>query len=145
MSRQKMRFAKLKPNGIKDATWRRLVEAWENGLSDREAAFYVSKHRECDEITAGDIQKWMLDNPEIKDLKTNLHSDILASAKINIKGAIADEQDVATSKWYLERKAANEFSTKQAVAFEGAIVELSLEEKEKKLQEIVEKFEKGEE
>lgn len=144
MSRQKLRFAKLKPNGIKDATWRRLIEAWENGLSDREAAFYVSKHHECDEITAGDIQKWMLDNPEIKELKVCLHSDLLSSAKITVADALRDN-DIKTAKWYLERKAADEFSTKQAVAFEGAIVELSLEEKEKKLQEIVEKFEKGEE
>ena len=144
MSRQKLRFAKLKPSGIKDATWRYLVEAWESGLSDREAAFYVSKRDECDEITTDDIQKWMQANPEVKELKTNLHSDILSDAKINIKGAIKDEKDVATSKWYLERKAANEFSTKQAVAFEGAVIEVSLEEKQKKLQEMVDKFENGE-
>ena len=140
MSRQKMRFAKLKPKKIKDATWRYLVEAWENGLSDREAAFYVSKHEDADEITTDDIQKWFVENPEIKELKVNLHSDILSSAKINVRGAIAEEKDVSTSKWYLERKAGQEFSTRQAVALEGAVIEVSLEEKEKKLREMVDKF-----
>ena len=139
MSRQKLRFAKLKPSGIKDATWRRLVEAWENGLSDREAAFYVSKHSACDEITTDDIQRWFIENPEVKELKVCLHSDLLSSAKITVADALRDK-DIKTAKWYLERKGADEFSTKQAVAFEGAIVELSLEEKEKKLQELVENF-----
>ena len=140
MSRQKMRFAKLKPSGIKDATWRYLVEAWENGLSDREAAFYVSKHEDADEITVEDIQKWMLDNPEIKELKVCLHSDLLSSAKITVADALRDS-DVKTAKWYLERKAADEFSTKQAVAFEGAVIEVSLEDKDKALREMVNKFE----
>ena len=52
----------------------------------------------------------------------------------------SDKENVKTARWYLERKAADEFSTKQAVAFEGAVIELSLEEKEKKLKELVEEF-----
>ena len=56
MSEERLRFAKVKPKELKDAAWRYLVEAWENGLSDREAAFYVSKKAECDEITAEDIK-----------------------------------------------------------------------------------------
>ena len=49
-----------------------------------------------------------------------------------------------SAEWYLERKAADEFSTKSAVAFEGAVVELSLEEKEEALKRLVETFGDGE-
>ena len=139
MSEERLRFAKVKPKELKDAAWRYLVEAWENGLSDREAAFYVSKHAECEEITAEDIQKWFKENPELKELKVNLHTDLLSEAKITVADSLK-ERDIKTAKWYLERKGAEEFSTKQAVAFEGAVIELSLEEKEKKLKEMVDKF-----
>ena len=47
------------------------------------------------------------------------------------------------AQWYLERKAADEFSTKSAVQFEGAVVELSLAEKEEALAKLVENFENG--
>lgn len=139
MSEVKVRFAKLKPSKLSDAAWGYLVEAWENGLSDREAAFYVSKHAECEEITAEDIQRWFKENPEVKELKVNLHTDLLSEAKITVADSLK-ERDIKTAKWYLERKGADEFSTKQAVAFEGAVIELSLEEKEKKLKEMVDKF-----
>lgn len=135
----KIRFAKQKPNGIKDVTWRYLVEAWENGLSDRQAAFYVSRHSSCDEITAEDIQTWYTKDPDLKDLKMNLADGLLSEAKITVADSLR-EKDIKTAKWYLERKGADEFSTKQAVAFEGAVIELSLEEKEKKLKEMVDKF-----
>ena len=66
-----------------------------------------------------------------------------ADAKLNVSQAIrAGKTKVA--QWYLERKASDEFSTKSAVAFEGAVVELSLEDKEKALKELVETFDNGE-
>ena len=143
MSRQKTRFLKYKPNGIKDATWRIVLEAWENGLSDREAAFRASKSNDADDIEAEDIRRWCKENGELAELRANLQSDLLSSAKITVADALK-EGDVKTAKWYLERKAADEFSTKQAVALENAVVTLSLEEKEKALQELVDNFENGE-
>ena len=143
MSRQKTRFLKYKPNGIKDATWRIVLEAWENGLSDREAAFRASKSSDADDIEADTIRLWCKNNPEIAELRANLQSDLLSSAKITVADALK-EGDVKTAKWYLERKAADEFSTKQAVALENAVVTLSLEEKEKALQELVDNFDNGE-
>ena len=142
MSRQKTPYARLKPKRIKDATWRAVIEAWENGLSDREAAFRASRREDTDDITAEDIRIWCKDDPEIGELRANLISDLLSSAKLTVADAVK-EGDVKTAKWYLERKAADEFSTKQAVAFEGAVIELSLEDKEKALKEMVEKFESG--
>lgn len=143
MSRQKVRFIQQKPKGIKDATWRAVIEAWENGLSDREAAFRASKREDADAITADDIRMWCKDDPKVGELRANLHSDLLSSAKLTVADALR-EGDVKTAKWYLERKAADEFSTKQAVAFEGAVIEVSLEEKEKALKELMEQFHNGE-
>ena len=146
MSKQKVRFIQCKPKGIKDATWQYVVEAWENGLSDREAAFFASKHEDSDEITAENIRMWCKDMPEVGELRANLQSDLLSRAKIKIAESLgaSDREAIRTARWYLERKAADEFSTKQAVAFEGAVVELSMEEKEKALKELMEQFHNGE-
>lgn len=135
-------FLKYKPKEVKDAVWSAVIEAWENGLSDREASFRASKAT-GEVIKADDIRQWIKDDAEIGELRASLQSDLLSSAKLTVADALR-EGDVKTAKWYLERKAADEFSTKQAVAFEGAVIELSLEEKEKALKEMVEKFHNGE-
>lgn len=144
MSDKNIPFIKLKPEKVEAATWCAVIEAWENGLSDREAAFRASKVGQ--HITADDIRQWIKDNPEIGELRANLHDELLSTAKITVAKALkrSDRDGLQTARWYLERKGGNEFSTKQAVAFEGAVVELSLEDKEKKLNEMVEKFERGE-
>lgn len=135
-------FLKYKPKEVKDAVWAIVIEAWENGLSDREASFRASRAT-GEDIKADDIRQWIKDDAEIGELRASLQSDLLSSAKLTVADALR-EGDVKTAKWYLERKAADEFSTKQAVAFEGAVIELSLEEKEKALKEMVEKFHNGE-
>lgn len=135
-------FIELKPKNVDTAAWGIVIEAWENGLSDREAAFRVSKTT-GKMLKASDIQTWYKDNPEIAELRANLMNELLASAKLTIAETLRDpdnKERIKTARWYAERKGADEFSTKQAVAFEGAVIELSLEEKEKKLQELVDKF-----
>ena len=135
-------FIELKPKNVDTAAWEIVIEAWENGLSDREAAFRVSKIT-GKMLKASDIQTWYKDNPEIAELRANLMNELLASAKLTIAETLRDpgnKERVKTARWYAERKGADEFSTKQAVAFEGAVIELSLEEKEKKLKELVDKF-----
>lgn len=134
-----MRFGKIKPENMTPLTWELVVNAWENGLSDREAAFYASLKGDT-EISAEELRQICKDYPEVGELKANLQSALCSEAKLAVADSLRD-RDVKTAKWYLERKAADEFSTKQAVAFEGAAIELSLEDKEKKLKEIVENFE----
>lgn len=145
MADKNVPFEWLKPEKVNTEVWLIVVESWENGLSDREAAFRASKlgHK----VTAEDIRKWCKDDPEIGELRANLLSDLLSSAKMTVAKSLkgSDRESIRTARWYLERKAADEFSTKQAVAFEGAVVELSLEDKEKKLKELVEEFGKEEE
>ena len=142
MSTKKVPYKNLKPKNVDDEVWASVVKAWENGLSDREAALLASRDTGT-MLKASDIAKWKKDNPDIAELQAFLEVAVRTDAKLNISEAIrAGKTKVA--QWYLERKAADEFSTKSAVAFEGAVVELSLEEKEKALKDLVEQFGHGE-
>ena len=137
--KKKGKFLALKPAYVSEEAWFAVIEAWENGLSDREAAFRASREGEA-LFTATDIKKWIKENPEIGELRGYLMDDLISPAKLNVSKSLKNGS-VQTSKWYLERKAADEFSTKSAVAFEGAVVALSLEEKEKALNEMLKDFE----
>ena len=130
-------FAALKPNEVSDKAWKAIIEAWENGLSDREAAFRASKVGEY--ITAKDIKSWIAKNPEIGELKANFEAELRGVAKDTVADSLRDG-DIKTAKWYLERKAADEFSTKAAIEFENA-VPVSLEDKEQALKQMIENFE----
>ena len=138
MSNVKVPYMGLKPKEISNTAWRTIVEAWQNGLSDREAAFRASRNSK-NFIKASDIQRWFRENPDIEELKLFLLDDLLSESKMTVADSIRC-RDVRTAKWFLERKAPNEFSTKAAIAFEGAAVELTLEEKEKKMQEFMDGF-----
>ena len=135
-------YAGFKPKKVKDEVWRAVISAWENGLTDREAAFRASKYTDTP-LTADDIRAWKKENPQISELCEMLKDDIKATAKTNVKKFL-DAGDDKMSRWYLEHKCPEEFSTKSAVAFEGAVIELSLEEKEKALKDLVETFSNGE-
>lgn len=138
----KVPYKGFKPKKVADSVWKAVIKAWENGLSDREAAFRASKETEA-MVTASDIKQWKKEDPQISELCEMLKDDIKATAKINAK-KLLDAGDDKTTRWYLEHKCPEEFSTKSAVAFEGAVVELSLDEKEKALKDLVETFKNGE-
>ncbi len=135
-------YKELKPKKVSDKLWLIVIKAWENGLSDREAAFRVSKEL-GKMISPSEIKEWKKQDPHISELCEMLKDDIKATAKMNAK-KLLDAEDDKMTRWYLEHKCPEEFSTKSAVAFEGAVVELSLEEKEKALKELVETFGNGE-
>lgn len=139
---KKIPFKSIKPKDVSDEVWTCVVEAWENGLSDREAALIVTRKTD-EEIRPSDIAKWKKENPEVAELQAFLEVSLRSDAKLNISDAIRSGK-TKVSQWYLERKAPDEFSTKSAVAFEGAVVELSLEEKERALKNLVETFGDGE-
>ena len=131
-------YGALRPQGVSTKAWNAIIEAWENGLSDREAAFRAVKYSKVP-IKESDIKAWMAENPDIQKLRDYLHSDLVAMARMNVAEEIRNG-NTAVSKWYLERKKADEFSTKAAVAFEGAVAELSLEYKQKQLEELMKEF-----
>lgn len=135
-------FIGYKPEKVNDDIWTAVIEAWENGLSDREAAFRASRYTNIP-LTANEIKQWKKDDPRIAELCEMLKDDLKATAKMNA-AKLLKQGDDKTTRWYLEHKCPEEFSTKSAVAFEGAAITLSLEEKEKALKELVEQFKHGE-
>ena len=135
-------FMNKKPEKVAAEVWEIVVEAWENGLSDNEAAFRVQKLLGKD-LKADEIRGWCKDYPEVGELRACLQNDLLSDTKLVIAKTIRDDsnkEQIKTARWYAERKGADEFSTKSAVAFEGAVVELSLADKEKALEEKMEEF-----
>lgn len=135
-------FLNKKPTKVAADVWEIVVEAWENGLSDNEAAFRVQKLLGID-LKASEIRQWCKDYPVVGELRAFLQNDLLTDTKLVIAKTIRDnknKEQIKTARWYAERKGANEFSTKQAIAFEGAVVELSLEEKERMLKERMDEF-----
>lgn len=136
-------YIELKPKDVKDEVWIAVVNAWSDGLSDREACFRASK--EMDVMLKPDqIRQWKKDNPEISELCEFLKDDLKATAKQNVARTLrSGDKDGKMSRWYLEHKCPDEFSTKSAVAFEGAVVDLSLEEKERALKEMLANFRNG--
>lgn len=142
MSTKKVPYANLKPKNVDAEVWTIVVEAWENGLSDREASLFVSKKLGI-YLKASEITQWRKDNPDVADLKEFLDQSMRMESKLTVNAAIKAGK-VKSAEWYLERKAADEFSTKSAVAFEGAVVALTMDEKEQELKKLVEKFEDGE-
>lgn len=141
MARVKTPYLEYKPKKLKDATWRAIISAWENGASDKEVSLILVKEgKKVDHLSATEVHQLYSTDKKVCDLKEMLNYDLVNAARQNIAKAVK-KGDVKSAKWYLERKAADEFSTKQAVAFEGAVIELSIEDKEKALKDMVEKFE----
>lgn len=136
-------FEQFKPKEMSEATWLGICDAWSNGLSDREVAFRVSKQT-GENITYDEIRRLVHEDKQIAELRENLMTDLVSDAKLNVAEAVRTG-DTATAKWYLERKAYDEFSTKSTVAFdEASRITLSIEDKEKALEELIESFENGE-
>lgn len=132
----------LKPNKVADSVWAEVIECWENGLTDRETAFRVSRDTE-DVLTVAEISRWKKEDPRVSELCEMLKDELKAIAKTNSAELLRAKDDKHT-RWFLEKRCPEEYSTKAAVAFEGAVVELSLEEKESALKEMVERFKNGE-
>lgn len=143
MADNKTPYLQLKPKGLDNRAWKEIITAWENGLSDREASFRASRDSEV-YITENDIKEIVASSPEIASLRDFLMTDIVSKAKMNIADNIR-QGNISTSKWYLERKAADEFSSKAAVAFEGAVIGLTMEEKQKEIDKLLEDFGVGSE
>lgn len=131
-------FRALKPSDISDVQWREIIDAWQNGLSDREAAFRASKIS-GKLVTEARIKQLIAESEDVTFIRDCSHSEILSKAKLNIKKSV-EAGNVSTSKWLLERKAPEEYSSKAAVAFEGAVASLSMAEKQEEMAAFMEQF-----
>lgn len=137
-SKENVPYKQFKPVDMPDAAWAEIVYSWENGLSDREASFRASREGDV-YITETQLKELVASNAEISGLRDFLRSALVSQAKLNIAESV-NQGNVSTAKWLLERKAADEFSTKAAVAFEGAVVGLTMEEKQKELDQFLDSF-----
>ena len=131
------KFALQRPKAIEKGAWEILIDSWENGLSDREAVFRLN--REGYLMTHDSLRNILDGCPKAMDVRDFLRSELVAQAKLNIAESIR-EGSVSTTKWYLERKAPDEFSSKAAVALESAIVQVSMEEKRAEIDKFLEGF-----
>lgn len=131
-------YRKFKPKDMPDAAWEEIVYSWENGLSDREASFRASRDSGVF-ITEAQLKELVASDANISGLRDFLKSALVSQAKLNIADSV-NSGNVSTAKWLLERKAADEFSTKAAVAFEGAVVGLTMEEKQKEIDKLLDDF-----
>jgi outer membrane cobalamin receptor len=77
------------------------------GLSDREACLIANIHPST-------LYDYCNINPEFAERKELLKEQVKTQAKLNVAEAI-ENKDVDLSKWYLERKGKDEFSTKQEI------------------------------
>lgn len=140
MARVKTPYIKFKPKEINELTWRIIVEAWENGLSHREVSLRLRKTENANYLTAKQIQEMTIKYPEVGELFSALQLELNMAAKLAVAESVKDG-DVKTAKWYLERRAPEEFSTKSSVQFENAVIEVSVKDKEEALKQMIEKFE----
>lgn len=96
-----------RPTVMTKDTLQKLEYAFMRGLSDTEACLYAN-------IGITTLYHYCEDNPEFRDRKEYLKQRPTAKARLNITEAI-EEGDREISKWWLERKAKNEFSVKQQI------------------------------
>ena len=131
-------YLAYKPEDLSNEAWQEIISSWQDGLSDREAAIRASRKEEF-LITEGDLREYLEANPEVADLKDYLQSDVVSMAKKNIAKSVR-EGSVSTSKWLLERKAANEYSTKASLNFENAVIGLTMAEKQAEMDKFLDSF-----
>lgn len=90
-----------------DEVLRKLEYAFAMGATDKEACFHAG-------IGASTLYDYQKENPEFSERKWGLKGSVVLKAKTNIASAI-DKGDTDLSKWYLERKAKEEFSPRAEV------------------------------
>lgn len=97
-----------RPTVMTEEVLQKLEYAFMRGLTDLEACLFAN-------IGTTTLYNYCEENPEFRERKEELKKNPTAKAKLNVYEAI-ENKDVDVSKWYLERKAKDEFSTKQEVS-----------------------------
>lgn len=90
-----------RPNVIDEAMLRKLEDGFSMGFSDVECCLYAG-------IAPSTLYKYQVEHPEFTERKAELKENPKMIAKRTVYGRL--ERDPETAKWYLERKAKDEFS-----------------------------------
>lgn len=107
----------------------KLVKSFKAGLNVREAAIHCG-------IKHSDLVEYMQYDEEFRMRVEGLQEHAVIKAKLNIASDI-EKGKSSSSKWYLERKKPDEFSTKQDIMLNGSALGESEEEREKQLKEAL--------
>lgn len=102
-----------RPTVMTEDVLKKLEFAFLKGMTDEEASLYAN-------ITPQTLYNYCNAHPEYFERKELLKKMPKVKAKINIVEGI-EAGDPELSKWYLERKAKDEFSTRQDVGITGEI------------------------
>lgn len=94
-----------RPPKITSEVLQKLEYAFMMGCTDTEACLYA-------DIGTSTLYDYQNNHPEFTERKEQLKDNLKLRSKLNLGESITVERDVDNSKWYLERKAKNEFSTK---------------------------------
>ena len=124
-----------RPTVMTDDKVNKLEQAFSLGCSDVEACFFA----EISKQTLYDYQK---KNPEFIDRKVALKDKMILKSRMVIANALQN-QDKDVAKWYLERKAKDEFGTRtELTGAGGGSISVSQDadiEKLKRLKEMIDK------
>ena len=109
-----------RPTVMTDAVVSKLEYGFMKGLNITECCHYADISRNC-------FYEYLEKNPDFKDRIEELKSNPSTRAKLNVVEAI-ENGDTDLSKWWLERKNKDEFSTKQEVSADvKGDIEISIE------------------
>lgn len=117
-----------RPTKMNEEIVGKLEYAFSKDFNIGEACDYAGIHRDS-------YYEWIKNNKEFSDRMEQAQTNLKRKAKINIADKI-EEGDMDVTKWFLERRAKDEYSTKQAVEMSG------LEDEQSKLSELLEQRKK---
>lgn len=98
-----------RPSRMTEATLQKLEHGFLQGLTDKEACLYAG-------ICPSTLYNYCQLHPEFMERKELLKEQPIITAKFVVVRAI-DAGDIKAAQWYLERKAKDEFSTRQQADF----------------------------
>lgn len=104
MSKRKGKKQLGRPTVMTPEVVGKLEEAFSKGMTDSQACIIAKIHRDT-------LYAYCAENPDFSDRKEALKSNVNIVAKNNIYDKII-EGDKDVSKWWLERKCKDEFSTR---------------------------------
>ena len=109
----------------------KLEHAYSIGCSDSEACAYA-------DVAPSTLYRYIKANPEFEERRTILKAKpVLKAKQKNME--LLEEGDGVHVRWYLEHRAPDEFSTKQAIDISGG-ASLSIKDRSDALGEFLKRF-----
>lgn len=111
--RPKKKHAGGRPTVMTEAVIQKLEYGFAKGLTDAQCCDFA-------DISPATLYSYCKENPKFSERKELLKERPTIKAKFNVAEAL-ENGDIDMSKWYLERRAKEEFSTKQDIGISGSV------------------------